>query len=401
MNALYLSSAGMTEPLGRSQVVPYLQGLSRAGWQFDLLGFEPASARDQEIAQVSGELARDGIRYQFVRRSPSHAPARKLAEALGALGRSVARVARARPRIIHARSYLPGAVGSLLQIVGPGSRFIFDCRGLLGDEYADVGHWSRESLRYRVLKRAERRLFGRADAVVVLTDRLRRWLRAERLAPDHVPVEVIPCCVDLTRFAPDPARRAVARERIGAADRFVLGYTGSLGSWYCEEQIASLFAAIARRRPSKLLVLTRSSTAGLKAALAARAIPPEAVHVEAVASADVPAVLGAADAAVSLIQPVFSKLASSPVKLAESLALGLPTVLNRGIGDCDELLDEHPDALVDAGSMSEAELDACADRLLALDPDRAAAAARGLAERCFSLDEGIRRYQTLYRRLVS
>jgi glycosyltransferase involved in cell wall biosynthesis len=391
----------MTEPLGRSQVVPYLVGLARAGWRFDLLGFEPASVKDEEVDTVSTELAREGIRYSFVRRSPSHSPARKLAEALAALARLATRLLRGRPRIIHARSYLPAAVGDVLRTLAPRSRFVFDCRGLLGDEYADVGHWQRASLRYRAVKAAEKRLFGHSDGVVVLTDALRRWLRDRQLVPSRVPVEVIPCCVDLTRFAPDARNREEARRRIGAGDRFVLGYVGSLGSWYCEEQIATLFASIARRRPSLLLVLTRSPSEALRNALAARGVAADAVHIEAVTPEQVPRLLCGADAAVSLIQPVFSKIASSPVKLAESLALGLPTVMNRGIGDGDQLLGVSGDALVDAGSMSDAELDVCAERLLALDPAAAGAAARALAERVFSLEDGVRRYRTLYDRLVS
>ena len=37
---LYLSYDGALDPLGRSQVVPYLEGLSGRGWRFDLVTFE-------------------------------------------------------------------------------------------------------------------------------------------------------------------------------------------------------------------------------------------------------------------------------------------------------------------------------------------------------------------------
>jgi glycosyltransferase involved in cell wall biosynthesis len=41
---------------------------------------------------------------------------------------------------------------------------------------------------------------------------------------------------------------------------------------------------------------------------------------------------------VSFIKPCFSKLSSSPTKIGEYLASGLPIVTNRGIGDVDELI---------------------------------------------------------------
>jgi hypothetical protein len=47
---LYLSYDGMTDPLGQSQVLPYLIGLGKKGYQFTLISFEKpgryATARD-------------------------------------------------------------------------------------------------------------------------------------------------------------------------------------------------------------------------------------------------------------------------------------------------------------------------------------------------------------------
>ena len=73
MQVLYVSQTGMTEPLGRSQVIPYLKGLSRAGFRIDLVASEPAMARPDELRAISTELADCGIGYHPSRRSPSHA----------------------------------------------------------------------------------------------------------------------------------------------------------------------------------------------------------------------------------------------------------------------------------------------------------------------------------------
>src|SRR5262249_52213960 len=154
----YLSHTGMTEPLGQSQVLPYLRGLARAGWRIHLVAFEPAAATDDEVDRMRAALASDGIGYSPERRSASHAPAVKALESARALARLAALAARLRPRIVHARSYLPAAVAHALATPVPGLRFIFDCRGLLWDEYVDGGYWSRTSLRYRALKRLERHL---------------------------------------------------------------------------------------------------------------------------------------------------------------------------------------------------------------------------------------------------
>jgi glycosyltransferase involved in cell wall biosynthesis len=392
----------MTEPLGHSQVLPYVEGLSRAGFRMDIVAFEPRRAAADEIRAVEERLRKSGIGYYWSRRSASHAFSVKLAEATWALTRLLARGLSARPRIVHARSYLPSAAAQLAAALSPGTRFLFDVRGLLGEEYVDAGHWSAESYRYKLLKRFERRLFARADGVVVLTERHRRHLRDEtRLVSRETPIEVIPTCVDVTRFSASAEARARWRQELGAGSRFVLVYAGTLGAWYCEEEMVRFYAALRRRRPSRFALYTHSPTDRFDAALAAAQVPREEVVVRRVAPGEMPAALAAADAAVSFITPCFSKLGSSPTKTAEYLAMGLPTVLNRGIGDGNQLIDEVP-AVIDAGGLGPEEIDRAAERLAAADVDALRESARRAAVERFSIDDvGIPRYRRLYERIAT
>jgi len=391
----------MTEPLGQSQVVPYLRGLVRAGWVIDLVAFEPAAADEDKIRDVVAHLRDDGINYIWSRRRASHGLSAKAADATEALGRALSRALVHRPRIVHARSYLPGAVAKVVATLVPGARFIFDCRGLVGEEYIDFAHWTREDVRYRLVKRYEKVLFGRADAVVTLTQSLRDWLRTERLISSHTLVEVIPCCADLDRFRPDALNRAAARSRLGAADRFVLTYSGSLGSYYCDEELATLFSFIRRRRPAQLAVFTRGDTDRLRAALVREGVADDDVWIGAVEPQDMPKMLAGADAAASLIQPWFSKIASSPTKCAEYLGVGLPVVANRGVGDMDALVASSP-AMVDAGRMSRDELDRAAETVIArAGQPEVPAEARRLAVAEFDLEKvGVSRYLRLYEKLL-
>jgi glycosyltransferase involved in cell wall biosynthesis len=398
--ALYLSHTGMTEPLGQSQVLPYLRGLTRAGWSIDLVAFEPPSMDEGRIQSLVASLGEQGIRYTWSRRRPSHHLAVKIADAAEAVGRALQRAAGGLPRVVHARSYLPGAVAKLVASLVPGARFVFDCRGLAGDEYLDFSHWTREDLRYRLVKRAERILFGRADAVVTLTHRLRDWLREQRFTSARSLVEVIPCCADLDRFRPDARARAAARVHLGAGDRFVLAYSGSLGSYYCDEELAVLFAALRRRCPAQLAVFTRADTTRLRAALVREGVSDADVFIEAVEPRDMPAKLAGADAAASLIQPWFSKIASSPTKVAEFLGVGLPVVANRKVGDMEALIAASP-AMIDAGDLSREALDRAAADLVDRATPELRVEARRLAQTEFDLENiGVARYLGLYERLL-
>jgi glycosyltransferase involved in cell wall biosynthesis len=405
-SALYVSQTGLSEPLGRSQIVPYVKGLAAAGHRIEVVGMEPHNAADADIAAVTADLATVGVGYDWARRSPSHSLAVKLRESTAALVRLLARAASVRPRLVHARSYMPGAVALALTSLWPRARFLFDCRGLLGDEYVDFGHWTRESLNFRLIKRAEKLLFGRADAVVTLTARLRDWLRDEsHLVGAGTPVEVIPCCVDLEHFRASDDTRAKGRRALGLApsdERFVLAYAGTLKSFYCEPQMADFYAALRRRRPSLFAVYTRADAAPLKKLLAERGVPEAEVVVRAVGFDEMPGALSAADGAVCFIEPQFSKIASSPTKLGEYLAVGLPVAMNRGVGDSDAILDEaaagNAPVAVDAGRLSLDSIEAAAAQLAALPPSRARA--RALADAHFSLTSvGVARYAKLYEAL--
>ena len=83
-----------------------------------------------------------------------------------------------------------------------------------------------------------------------------------------------------------------------------------------------------------------------------RAVPP----------AGMPAALVAGDVGLSFIQPCFSKTGSSPTKVAEYLACGLPVVVNAGIGDQGALAAEAPACTV-MPDLSDAAVDE-ADSLL-------------------------------------
>jgi glycosyltransferase involved in cell wall biosynthesis len=392
----------MSEPLGQSQVLPYLRGLARLGWRFDLMAFEPPSADEGELRMLKEELTAEGINYTWAKRSSSHALPVKAWEATNALVRLAAGSVIHRPRIVHARSYLPAAVGRLLANMIPRAKLVFDCRGLLADEYVDAGHWTKQSGRYRLVKRAERWLFARADAVVTLTERLRRWLTdSVHLLPATTLTEVIPCCVDLDRFRLQAGAREDSRASLDAGERFVVVYSGSLGSWYREPDMARLFAAIRRRRPAMLAIFSRSPTETLRRHLREQGVADQDVVERSVRPAEMPHALAAGDAAFSLIDTCFSKMASSPTKIAEYLALGLPVALNVDIGDGQELAGAS-DAIIDVGSLTDEDCERAAQQLIdATARPGIAGRARTLAEERFSVATvGVTRYARLYDRLL-
>jgi len=102
------------------------------------------------------------------------------------------------------------------------------------------------------------------------------------------------------------------------------------------------FLAAAHRQDQATfsMILTQSPRQMVVDRWASLGIEPRDILVTQVTPDEVPRYLKAADIAISFIKPCYSKQSSSPTKIAEYLASGLPVVCNTGVGDLDKLIEE-------------------------------------------------------------
>ena len=400
--ALYVCYLGVDEPLVQTQVMPYLRALAQRGYGIHLLTFEKAAHSAAERRRLADDLREQGITWHALRyhRWPS-LPATLYDITCGAL-RAFGIALRHRIRLVHARSHVGAAIALPLDLLA-GVPFLFDVRGLLPDEYADAGHWRRGGLKHRLGKAMERVFYRRAKGLVFLTETIRADLvRADPvLARRDGDLAVIPCCVDLSAYPFPPSARAADRAARGWSDRRVIVYAGKLGMWYLDAEMARFFALARAQDPRLFLeVLTPGPAGGLREALAASGVPADAFAVRRVAPAEVPAVLAACDAGLSFIKPCFSKRSSSPTKVGEYLAAGLPVVSTAGIGDCDRMLEGGRGVLLETLDDA-AYRRAARDLYLLLEDPATPRRCRAFAEAELSLERaGAPRYAAVYERLL-
>ncbi len=303
MRALYISQNGMLENLGQSQVLPYVRGLAKRGVEYDLFAFEHVDASPEAVRALQIELADAGIRYHPLARKRDPRLRTKLIESgrgvLAALGTAIMR----RPLMIHGRSYFSFRdSGDVLTQAAPGAKLIFDCRGMLADEYVDCGYWSRDRPEYYLVKEYEARLFAKSSGIVVLTRALREWLTENGWFPAGTKVEAIPCCVDTDKFKFQIARRNIAREKLGLTQEIAIVYSGSLGTWYLEEMARFVGAAFAKNPSVVFCVFTPNSADSLSWPVLAAGLPKERFRTQRVAPKDMPTMLAAGDIGLSFIQ---------------------------------------------------------------------------------------------------
>ena len=126
-----------------------------------------------------------------------------------------------------------------------------------------------------------------------------------------------------------------------------------------------------------------------------------AFFVSQITPEEVPRYLKAADIAISFIKPCYSKQSSSPTKIAEYLASGLPIVCNAGVGDLDQLIEENQVGVLLSEFSPAAYFKALDEIEIMRREATLAARLRAVAREEFDLATvGRTRYRRLYERLV-
>ncbi|MDQ2974614.1 MAG: hypothetical protein M3R69_04270 [Acidobacteriota bacterium] len=405
---LFISYNGMLDPLGQTQVLPYLRQLGKLGLKFTLLSFEREVAFTSEGAaacdQLRSELAGNNIEWHWLRyhKRPSiPATAYDVAAGIRYAGKLVK---TNNIEMVHARSHIPATIALALKRRF-GLKMIFDIRGLMADEYVDANHWQKGNIPYRLTKTMERRALTASDGVVTLTERIWPFIQEwEGLRGRDVIHEVVPCCADLELFKFSTENRIERRAELGLDDQLTFTYSGSIDGWYLTEQMADFCAHLVRGIPTAhFLWLVRSGHERINRLMTERGVSRRSYTIRAAASRDVPSYLAAADAGLAFIKPCFSKLASSPTKYAEYLGCGLPLVINAGIGDSDVLItQEGVGVLVRDFNALEYAKALEGIREFTNNADQTRARSRAVAERLFDVKEvGLRRYARLYENVLA
>ena len=403
---LFISYNGMLDPLGQSQVIPYLRELARRGVRFTLLSFErPKAFTPAGIAhcdQLREKLKNHGIEWHWLRYHQRPSIPATMYDVMAGYRKAGALVRRNRIEMVHARGHIPATIALGLKRRF-GIKMIFDLRGLMAEEYVDAQHWREGGLPYRMTKATERRILAATDGIVTLTERIwpiiKEWKGLRGRAVHH---EVIPCCVDLSLFRFSDAERTRRRSELGLGDRLTMVYSGSLDGWYLTEKMADFFASFLKRnREAHLLWLTTGSHDRVRELMQSRNVESKNFSVQAVASSEVPSYLAAADVGLAFIKRCVSKVASSPTKNGEYLACGLPLVINAGVGDSDLLVNDwKAGVLIDDFSEDDYARAAREIETIVQDP-KVRASARLVAEQVFDLNTiGAERYASLYERVL-
>ena len=402
-DVLYLSYDGMTDPLGQSQVLPYLIGLTKKGYSFHIISFEKQHRYLQFKDHIQSICDEHNIVWcpnKYSQNSPIISTlwdVLKMRQLTKKLHRKV------HFDIVHCRSYISALVGMYMK-KKHGTKFIFDMRGFWADERVDGGLWDLKHpvfrFVYNFFKRKELAYFRSADYTISLTKNGKEEIESWKIFKDKPPrIQIIPCCVDLNLFDPanvvDVAQQELKIKLGIKNDDYILGYVGSIGTWYMLSEMLDYFKVLkSKNSKAKFLFVTGEKEETIYKSVLEKGIQKDDVIVTSCLHKDVPLNISLFTKSIFFIRPTFSKKASSPTKQGEIMAMGIPLVCNSGVGDTDFVVNKyHAGSVIDSFD-NESYLKSI------IDPDEIdIEKMKDGAKNFYGLEEGVEKYAFVYKQV--
>jgi len=399
----------MTDPLGQSQVIPYLIGLSKEH-QITIISFEKKNNFNSKQQTIQTILSTNKIVWKPLLYHKNPPILSTLFDIFILRKKSVSLYKIEKFDIVHCRSYVASLVGLFLN-KKYGIKFIFDMRGFWADERVEGNIWNKNKFHYRLIynffKRMEIKFLESADCVIALTNAAKEYLERPTPAPSQKegklifklknPIIVIPCCADLELFKPQIDSRKSIRKELEVENKFVLVYLGSIGTWYMLEEMLDFFIENKKENKNLVFLFITNEIDFVKKTIKEKNISENDIVIRNAARTEVPKYLSAADSAIFFIKPVFSKMASSPVKHGEILGCHLPLICNDKIGDVSEIVEQSETGVIIEKFDEQNYLDGFEKLKLLIQKGNINFALP--ANKYYSLKSGIEKYSEIYNNL--
>lgn len=408
VNVIYISYDGMTDPLGQSQVLPYLIGLSKLNYTFHLISFEKEERFLNKKHDIEKLISNTNIIW-YPLQYHQQPPVFSTLYDLWNLKKMVTQITgKHNISMVHCRSYISSLIGLWLKRE-KGIPFLFDMRGFWADERVDGKIWNLKNpifnTIYTYFKKKEKQFIVESDFIVSLTHEAKYEIQKWNLSPKNKKnIQVIPCCADFEHFSFDKVEaynNSVLKQKLGFSDNdFVISYIGSLGTWYMIEEMMDFFKVTLKKIPScKFLILTADNPSIAYEAAQVAGIDEHKIVVKKAERFEVPQLISLSKFSVFFIKPSYSKKASSPTKLAEILGMGVPVVCNANVGDVQSIVEDGKVGYVIHEFNTETYEKAIDKMQLFLPEDALRIAA--YAHKYASLEDGVLKYASVYKQILN
>lgn len=341
MKVLYISHDGITDHIGQSQIAPYLLGISKFKISVFVLSVEK-KVNKSLITSYRSVFSKNKINWSYYYYSDSLSFFSFFLEIIFLSISAYKIIKKNDIDTIHCRCYASTFVGLILKSIYPRDlKLIFDIR----DFWLDTRIETRSiKFPYRFLKLLEKKLYLKSNAFITLTDRAQQIIKTKfKSEVEGKDFYVIPCCADFSLFNEKKIRQErrveIKKKLLLSEKSFILGYLGSLGSDYLLEEMVQAFKVLLNlKKDSIFLFISNNGKDEVIKAFKKAELDLDLLRFISINRTEVPEYLSLLDLSIIFIRPSESKAGCSPTKLAELFAMNIPVVVNKHVGDMDNLI---------------------------------------------------------------
>lgn len=403
---LFLSYDGMTDPLGQSQVIPYLKGLCEYGYRFTIVSFDKPELYKLNKQAVEGMLEESEINWVSLPYHKSPPVISSIYDYYQMKRAAFHLHKQFKFDMVHTRPGIPTLVALKLK-TKTRIKFLNDVRGFWAQERIDGGMWNLNNPVYKKLfsffRNKEMQCIARAEDFVCLTEKAKDILIEEaRTVGRTINPEVIPCSADVQLFDPSSIPQSAiqtTKQRLGIDEnKIIISYLGSIGGWYLTEEMMR-FCKIVQLQHSNVvfLFIAPHRHEKIREAAAIVGLSPDSVVIVKANRNEVPTYLSLSNYNLFFIKPAYSKLASSPTKHGEVMAMGIPVITNTGVGDVDSIIKKYNAGWL-ISDFTESAYAATAKKISETNFNKEAIRAGALE--IYSLENAIQSYRKVYKRIL-
>ncbi|MBA9076984.1 glycosyltransferase [Rufibacter quisquiliarum] len=357
----------MTDSLGQSQVISYLEKIAKKGVDYHLISFEKPEVFEKKRPLVEARIKDSSIVWHplpYTKKPP-------VLSTLKDINRGWAKIKELQKEapfdIVHCRGYIAAILGQRMKKHW-NTRFIFDMRGWWPDEKLESGFWNSPVYKpvYAYFKSLERQFFKSSDVTVSLTyagkDEIvsKGWKGADGIG-------VIPTCVDFSIFRAfsEDTRTKVRTALKIPLNAKVLLYSGSLGGNYKLEDFVEVYKAFRAVAPEGyFLILSKTEPEPVLQFLEQSGVDKAHIVITSADYNEVYQYIHASDVGLIIYSITYSVIGRSPTKLGEYWAGGIPAISLKGVGDLDLIMDKYPQGGILVNSLNQEELKDAFSKLL-------------------------------------
>ena len=403
---LFISYDGMTDPLGQSQVIPYLQGLSKKGFQFYLLSCEKPEAFEKNKDAVNKILDGYSIEWHPIPYTKKPPVLSTLKDILHLRKKATQIHRQYTIDMVHTRPGIPALVGLMMKKKF-GIKFLHDIREFYADSRVEGGIWNIKNPLYRIIynyfKEKEKEEVKLCDGIVCLTHAAEKITKALPEYKQAIQIKVIPCSVDLDLFDPTSVnneQKLQLKNELGIKENdLVISYLGSIGGWYMTNEMIRFCKLLADKKPAaKFLFISPHLHDVIAAEAAKHGLTAERIIVKHAKRNEVPALLSLSNYSLFFIKPCYSKLSSSPTKHGEIMAMGIPVITNSGVGDVKEIVEKYQSGFV-VNEFTDEAFGNVIDKMLLQNSFNRLMTRKG-AEEFYDLNKAVELYNEIYNEIL-